>query len=103
MIFLTGGWKIKNCLLYEEGDIDNIMDGTFIYLYYMKYAILFLASFVVGMVFVHFSPVEHKTVMVFPSPTNINKIQYKDKADQCFDLSAKLVDCTKGAKDIPVQ
>ncbi len=69
----------------------------------MKYTILFLASFVIGMIFVYISPAEHKTVLVFPSPGNIKKIQYKDKADQCFDLSAKLVDCTKGAKNIPIQ
>ena len=79
------------------------MDGTFIYLYYMKYAILFLASFVIGMIFVYLSPVEHKTVIVFPTPSNIKEIQYKDKADQCFDLSATLVDCTAGAKNIPIQ
>jgi len=69
----------------------------------MKYAILFLASFVIGMFFIYISPVEHKTVLVFPSPTNVKEIQYKDKAGQCFDLSAKLVDCTNKAKDIPVQ
>ena len=69
----------------------------------MKYTILFLISFVVGMVLVCISPTQHKTVMVFPSPSNIKQIQYKDKADQCFDLSAKLVDCTKGAKNIPIQ
>ena len=103
MIFLTGRWKIKNCLLYEEGDIDNIMDCVFIYLYYMKYAILFFVSFVVGMFFVYISPSEHKTVFVYPSPANVKKIQYKDKADQCFDISARLVDCTKGAKNIPIQ
>lgn len=79
------------------------MDSVFIYLYYMKYAILFLGSFVLGMVFVYLSPVEHKTVLVFPSPVNIKKIQYKDHADQCFDLSAKLVDCNNSAKNIPVQ
>ena len=69
----------------------------------MKYAILFLASFVIGMVFVYLSPIEHKTVLVFPSLTNIKDIQYKDKADQCFDLSAKLVDCKNSAKNIPIQ
>ena len=69
----------------------------------MKYAILFLVSFVIGMIFVYLSPVEHKTVLVFPSPTNLKDIQYKDKADQCFDLSAKLVDCTNRAKNIPIQ
>ncbi len=68
----------------------------------MKYAILFFVSFVVGMFFVYISPAEHKTVFVYPSPTNIKKIQYKDDA-QCFDLSARLVDCTKGAKHIPNQ
>jgi len=69
----------------------------------MKYAILFLVSFVIGMIFVYISPAQHKTVLVFPSPTNIKEIQYKDKAAQCFDISAKLVDCTKGAKNIPIQ
>ena len=69
----------------------------------MKYAILFLGSFVVGMVFVYLSPVEHKTIFVYPTPDNIKRVQYKDNAEQCFDLSAKLVDCTKGAKTIPIQ
>jgi hypothetical protein len=65
----------------------------------MKYAILFLVSFAVGMFFVYVSPAEHKTVFVYPSPSNIKKVQYKDD-EQCFDLSARLVDCTKGAKYI---
>jgi hypothetical protein len=69
----------------------------------MKYVILFLTSFVIGMIFVYLSPVEHKTILVFPSPTNIKEIQYKDKADQCFDLSARLVDCTDKVKNIPIQ
>jgi hypothetical protein len=46
---------------------------------------------------------EYKTVMVYPSPTNVKKMQYKDKAGQCFDFSARLVDCTSNAKKIPVQ
>ena len=49
------------------------------------------------------SPLEYKTVVVYPSPTNVKKIQYKDKADQCFEFSARLVDCTSKAKKIPVQ
>ena len=75
-----------------------------IYLYYMKeYIPIFLVSFVIGMVCIYFSPMEYKTVMVYPSPENTKKIQYKDKAGQCFDFSAKLVDCTSDAKKIPVQ
>lgn len=68
-----------------------------------QYIPFFLVSFVIGMVCVYFSPLEYKTVMVYPSPTNLKKIQYKDKAGQCFIFSARLVDCTKSAKIIPVQ
>ena len=68
----------------------------------LKY-ILFVISFIVGMICVYMSPLEYKTVVVYPSPDNIKKIQYKDKADQCFEFSARLVDCTSNAKKIPVQ
>lgn len=80
------------------------MTIVLIYLYYMKqYILIFLVSFVIGMVCVYLSPMEYKTVIVYPSPENVKKIQYKDKADQCFDFSARLVDCTPDAKKIPVQ
>ena len=68
-----------------------------------EYIPIFLVSFVIGMVCVYFSPLEYKTIMVYPSPTNVKKIQYKDKADQCCEFSARLVDCTKNAKIIPIQ
>ena len=61
------------------------------------YIQLFIVSFVVGLLLVYLSPVEHKTVMVYPTPKNSKKIQYKDDADQCFRFSAKLVNC-KGRK-----
>jgi hypothetical protein len=66
------------------------------------YILLFVSSFIVGMIFMYISPEEYKTVIVYPSPTNVKKIQYKDEANQCFQFSAKLVDCVKGVKRIPV-
>jgi hypothetical protein len=63
----------------------------------LVYIQLFVVSFLVGCIFVYLSPVEHKTVMVYPTPKNCKKIQYKDDADQCFQFSAKLVNC-KGRK-----
>ena len=68
-----------------------------------EYIPIFLVSFAIGMVCVYISPLEYKTVMVYPSPTNTKKIQYKDNAGQCFVFSARLVDCTSDAKKIPVQ
>jgi hypothetical protein len=67
------------------------------------YIILFVVSFLVGMVFIYFTPTEYKTVIVYPSPSNLKKIQYKDESDQCFEFSAKLVECKADVKKIPVQ
>ncbi len=69
----------------------------------LMYICLFIVSFIVGMGFIYISPTEYKTVIVYPSPTNVKKIQYKDSANHCFQFSAKLVDCGKGSKRIPVQ
>lgn len=67
------------------------------------YIILFIASFMVGLLFVYLSPIEYKTVVVYPSLTNLDKIQYKDKSNNCFQFTAKLVSCDKNIKHIPVQ
>ena len=63
----------------------------------------FILSFLVGCVFVYLSPTEYKTVVVYPTPNNVNKIQYKDSANNCFQFTAKLVECSKDAKKIPIQ
>jgi hypothetical protein len=64
---------------------------------------IFLASFAVGMVLVYFSPMEYKTVFVYPTPNNVDDLQYKDSAGQCFRFSSKEVDCTGSANKIPSQ
>jgi hypothetical protein len=69
----------------------------------LKYIGAFLLSLIVGFIFIYLSPMEYKTVIVYPTPSNVGKIQYKDKADNCYKFKAKLVDCTKDARKIPVQ
>ncbi len=72
---------------------------------YMKliYIVLFIVSFFVGCFFLYLSPMEHKTVFVYPTPDNVNKIQYKNSENECFNFTAKLVNCTgRNAKEIPV-
>jgi hypothetical protein len=47
-----------------------------------------------------------KTIYVYPSPENISKILYKDKADNCFSLEANEVKCPDNPakiKVIPIQ
>ena len=69
----------------------------------LVYLFAFVMSFLLGAVFLYLSPMEYKTIVVYPTPTNIDKIQYKDNANNCFKFSARLVDCDKHVKQIPVQ
>ena len=64
---------------------------------------LFIVSFMVGLLFVYLSPIEYKTVVVYPSLSNLEKVQYKDESNNCFQFTAKLVNCDKNIKHIPVQ
>jgi hypothetical protein len=73
--------------------------------YYMKikFVIIFVVSAIIGWIAVCLMPIEYKTVIVYPSPDNLTKIQYKDKSDNCFEFSSTTVECTSKAKKIEVQ
>ena len=57
-----------------------------------------LISFIVGLILVFIQPIEHRTIFVYPTPSNIDHIQYKDEVDNCYSFSAKLVDCNSASK-----
>jgi hypothetical protein len=69
----------------------------------VKFVMAFLASAVVGWILICLLPIEYKTVVVYPTPDNLTKIQYKDKGDNCFEFSSSNVQCTPDAKKIEVQ
>lgn len=72
----------------------------------MKYIKLpvFLSAFVIGLIFVYLSAAPTETVLVYPTPENAGKIEYQDKAGNCFVYKAKEVTCPKtGMKVIPIQ
>jgi hypothetical protein len=46
---------------------------------------------------------EYKTVFVYPTPSNVDDMQYKDSAGQCFQFTSKEVECTANANKIPSQ
>ena len=67
---------------------------------------VFLISFAIGLFFVYVLGPEIKTVFIYPSPENVNKILFKDKADNCFSFHEETVDCPKDAtliSKIPMQ
>ena len=47
-----------------------------------------------------------KTIYIYPTPENVNKVLFKDKADNCFTFLPKEIKCpinTASIKTIPVQ
>jgi len=67
---------------------------------------VFLVSFAFGVFAVYVTLPDTKRILVYPSPDNIDFIQYKDKADNCFRFKESRVSCPKNAgsvSKIPVQ
>ena len=67
---------------------------------------LFLVSLAVGFFLVYITAPPLKVIYVYPTPDNIDKIQYKDYTDTCFTFQSQNVECPKDKNeitDIPVQ
>jgi hypothetical protein len=63
---------------------------------------IFLISFALGIFFVYVLGPEMKTIYVYPTPENVNKILFKDKANNCFKFVEEIVDCPKDKKLISI-
>lgn len=66
----------------------------------------FIISLAIGLFIVYIWGPEQHVVYVFPTPENANRIQYKDKADNCFTFKSTEVDCPTDENEIsqiPVQ
>jgi hypothetical protein len=49
---------------------------------------------------------EMKTIYIYPSPENVDKVLFKDKAENCFYFEEENVECPKDEKlisKIPIQ
>tara|TARA_B100000768_G_scaffold176278_1_gene188787 strand:- start:542 stop:703 length:162 start_codon:yes stop_codon:yes gene_type:complete len=46
-----------------------------------------------------------KNISVFPTPSNIGSVEYKDKAGNCFEYTMEKVKCPDKSKikNIPIQ
>lgn len=67
---------------------------------------IFLVSFAIGLFFIYILGPEIKTIYIYPSPENVDKILFKDKADNCFYFEEKIVKCPKDESlisNIPMQ
>jgi hypothetical protein len=67
---------------------------------------VFLISFAFGVFAVYVTLPDVKKIMVYPTPENIDYIQYKDKANNCFRFRESKVKCPiqeKMISEVPVQ
>jgi hypothetical protein len=53
----------------------------------------FLISLAIGLLFVYLTEPPHKVVYVYPTPENIGKIEYRDKANNCFEYNMQTIKC----------
>ena len=66
----------------------------------------FLISLAIGLLFVYLSQSPLTTIYVYPTPDNIRQVEYKDKANNCFQFDATQVKCPQDKskiKTIPIQ
>lgn len=66
----------------------------------------FLISFAIGLFFIYILGPEMKSVMIYPSPENVNKILFQDNAENCFSFQQKEVECPNDSSllsSIPIQ
>ena len=67
---------------------------------------IFLVSFAIGLFFIYILGPEMKTVYIYPSPENVEKILFRDKAENCFYFEQEIVKCPKDENiisKIPIQ
>jgi len=66
----------------------------------------FIIALSLGLLFVYLSDAEKDIIYVYPTPNNLNKVEYKDSAGNCFSFDANKLKCpedTNKIKTIPIQ
>lgn len=67
---------------------------------------IFLISLAIGLFFVYVTMPDTRKIYVYPSPENIDLIQYKDKTETCFKYTQKETKCPANENEIakiPIQ
>ena len=67
---------------------------------------IFLVSLAIGIFAVYITLPDMRKIYVYPTPDNIDILQYRDKTDSCFHYKQQEVNCPKDENKItkiPVQ
>jgi hypothetical protein len=67
---------------------------------------IFLVSFAIGLFFIYVLGPEMKKVYIYPTPESVDKVLFKDKAENCFHFEEEIIECPKDESlisEIPMQ
>ena len=67
---------------------------------------IFIISLIVGVLIMYYTMPDLRKIYVYPTPENVDLLQYKDKAGNCFAYKEHEVPCPKNERliaKIPVQ
>ena len=75
---------------------------------YMKFINIpaFIISLAIGIFLVYIGNPRPSIIYVYPTPDNVNEIQYKDRSGTCFGFEANQVSCPANKKlvrEYPIQ
>ena len=63
----------------------------------------FIISFLFGIFYITITSAELQKVVVYPTDDNKHLFQFRDKANNCFQLSQNIVRCSNDNEEIPIQ
>ncbi len=61
---------------------------------------VFIISLALGLFFVYVFSDEKRKIMVYPTPDNVNTVQYRDESGTCYEFKEKEVKCPANEADI---
>ena len=61
---------------------------------------IFLLSFILGLIFIYYTPADGSLIYVYPTPDNVKKIEYKDKINMCYEYIEELISCPRDKSEI---
>lgn len=61
---------------------------------------VFLVSFSIGILLIYLHSPKKQIIYIYPQLDNLDKIQYKDRSNTCFNISAKEATCKNIAKPL---
>jgi hypothetical protein len=61
---------------------------------------IFLVSFAIGLFFVYILGPDMKTIYIYPSPENVDKLLFQDKAENCFYFEEERIECPQDPSKI---